>query len=152
MRYLQAPGVVPRQFFLEGPLAHELSIFADESSDRGGSSKYYLLTLVFHDQSKSILDAVGVYENSLREGNLPNIPFHSEPLLNGHGDYENLDIAARKKLLISFGAMVRHLPPILMSPLLAQRPRFFTCRREYGIKGVNGAEGVFPSLRSGLCR
>ncbi len=68
VRYLQAPGVVPRQFFLGGPLARELSIFADESGDRGGSSKYYLLTLVFHDQSKSILNAVGVYENSLREG------------------------------------------------------------------------------------
>lgn len=91
-------------------MAHELSIFADESGDRGGLSKYYLLTLVFHDQSKSILDAVGVYEDSLRERNLPNIPFHSEPLLNGHGDYELLDVATRKKLLISFGAMVRHLP------------------------------------------
>ena len=51
-----------------------------------------------------------MYEDSLRQANLPNIPFHSEPLLNGHGAYENLNIASRKKLLHSFAAMVRYLP------------------------------------------
>lgn len=91
-------------------LTQELSIFADESGGRRGHSRYYLLTLVFHDQSDDILEAVGVYENALRVANLPNIPFHSEPLLNGHGVYESLDISARKKLLNSFGAMVRYLP------------------------------------------
>lgn len=88
----------------------ELSVFADESGDRCGHSKYYLLTLVFHDQDNDILESVGMYENSLRQSDLPNIPFHSEPLLNGRGAYENLDISARKKILHCFGAMVRHLP------------------------------------------
>lgn len=91
-------------------MTRELGVFTDESGDRGGLSKYYLLTLVFRDQSGSILGVVGVYENSLREGNLSNIPLHSEPLLNGHGDYELLDISTRKRLLIGFGATVRHLP------------------------------------------
>ena len=33
----------------------ELSVFADESGDRCGHSKYYLLTLVFHDQDKGYI-------------------------------------------------------------------------------------------------
>ena len=28
------------------------------------------------------------YERSLANADLPNIPFHSEPLPNGHGEYE----------------------------------------------------------------
>ena len=31
-------------------MAKELSTFVDESGDRGGKARYYLLTLVFHDQ------------------------------------------------------------------------------------------------------
>jgi hypothetical protein len=32
----------------------ELSVFADESGDTGSESKYYLLTLVFHDQDDDL--------------------------------------------------------------------------------------------------
>lgn len=46
----------------------------------------YLLTLVFHDQEDSIAEAVTDYEAKLARGDLPNIPFHSEPLMNGHKD------------------------------------------------------------------
>lgn len=76
-------------------MAKELSIFVDESGDRGGRARYYLLTLVFHDQAKSIADAVTSYEAKLARADLPNIPFHSEPLINGHKDYANLDMSQR---------------------------------------------------------
>lgn len=46
-------------------MAKELSIFVDESSDRGGEARYYLLTLVFHDQADSIAEAVTGYEAKL---------------------------------------------------------------------------------------
>ena len=65
-------------------MAKELSIFVDESGDRGGKARYYLLTLVFHDQADSIAEAVTGYEAKLARADLPNIPFHSEPLMNGH--------------------------------------------------------------------
>lgn len=77
----------------------DLSIFVDESGDRGGKARYYLLTLVTHNQAHSIVEKVACYEKSLLQSNLPNIPFHSEPLLNGHGPYENMPIESRKKLL-----------------------------------------------------
>ena len=41
-------------FHQKSPLAKELSIFVDESGDRGGKARYYLLMLVFHDQADSV--------------------------------------------------------------------------------------------------
>lgn len=37
----------------------ELSVFVDESGNYGGqSAKYYLVTLVFHDQSASVAETI----------------------------------------------------------------------------------------------
>lgn len=91
-------------------MARELSIFGDESGDMAGVSRYYLLTLVLHDQADDIRDKVRRYEESLSRADLPNIPFHSEPLMNGHGNYANLDLEQRKGLLISFNVLVQRLP------------------------------------------
>ncbi len=91
-------------------MAKELSIFADESGDRGGKARYYLLTLVFHDQADSIAEAVTGYEARLARADLPNIAFHSEPLMNGHKEYEYLDIVQRKAMLTLFSSFVRQLP------------------------------------------
>lgn len=107
-RYLQVPGAVPRLFFyMEVLLAKELSIFVDESGDRGGKARYYLLTLVHHDQADNIKGDVRKYEMALLQNDIPNTPFHSEPLLNGHKDYEHLDIEQRKKMLVTFAASYR---------------------------------------------
>ena len=46
-------------------MAKELSIFVDESGDRGGKARYYLLTLVFHDQADGIAEAVTGYKDML---------------------------------------------------------------------------------------
>lgn len=91
-------------------MAKELSIFVDESGDRVGKARYYLLTLVFHDQADSIAEAVTGYEAKLARADLPNIPFHSEPLMNGHKDYEFLNIEQRKVMLAYFSSFVRKLP------------------------------------------
>lgn len=88
----------------------EISLFADESGESGTESKYYLLTLVFHEQNDSIFQAISIYENDLRAKNLPNIPLHACPLMNGHDDYEGMDIQDRKRLLQAFFTMLQHLP------------------------------------------
>lgn len=41
---------------------------------------------------------------------MPSIPFHSEPLLNGHGSYEGIDLQARKEMLYSFNVLTQRLP------------------------------------------
>lgn len=91
-------------------MARDLSIFVDESGDRGGKTRYYLLTLVIHDQTNEIADKIARYEQSLRDSNLPNIPFHSESLLNGHWPYQEIVIRARKKMLYSFNILAQRLP------------------------------------------
>lgn len=91
-------------------MAKELSIFADKSGDRGGVARHYLLTLVFHNQSDNISSQIEAYEGTLRDSGLPDVPFHSEPLLNGHKAYEGLTVEQRKKILSAFGSFVRHLP------------------------------------------
>ncbi len=89
----------------------ELSLFIDESGDSNNpQTQYFLITVVIHDQSEEITDKVISYEKSLVVADLPNIPFHSEPLLNGHGAYEDLPIRIRKKMLYSFNVLIQRLP------------------------------------------
>ena len=82
----------------------------DESGDRGGRARYYLLTLVMHDQADDIAERVGRYEGALLRSGLPDIPFHSEPLLNGHGPYGGMSLESRKELLYSLNVLVQRLP------------------------------------------
>jgi hypothetical protein len=88
----------------------ELSTFADESGDSSYQSKHYLLALVFHDQANVIASNIATYEQVLRDAGLPDIPFHLSPLLNGHKDYEHLDVETRKQLLARFMGFARRLP------------------------------------------
>lgn len=101
----------------------ELSIFVDESGDKSTHARYFILTLVLHDQNEGIANDISIYEQSLTAADIPNIPFHSEPLLNGHDAYEDLTLECRKKLLTSFAAMVRFLP-IKYKAFVYQRARF----------------------------
>lgn len=48
-------------------MLNELSLFVDESGSEGKGSKYYLLTLVFHNQSNDILNNIAAYEQTLKE-------------------------------------------------------------------------------------
>ena len=48
------PGTFSPAFFLLGVELRELSLFIDESGSDGLKEKYYLLTLVLHEQSVDI--------------------------------------------------------------------------------------------------
>ena len=88
----------------------ECSIFLDESGEQGRESKYYLLAIVFHDQSRPIGEFIHRYEQSLHARNLPDIPLHTSPLLNGHDAYAVLEPRIRKQLLLAFLSMLPRLP------------------------------------------
>lgn len=87
----------------------DLSIFVDESGD-SGNSKYYLITLVFHDQDKPIINDIERYNESMLVKGLSQTPFHFSPLLNGHDSYENIDTDQRKMQLAAFRILASHLP------------------------------------------
>lgn len=88
----------------------ELSIFIDESGDIGSGSKYYLLSLIFHDQSVDIDNWLTSYELSCTEGDLPLHTFHFTPILRGHPPFDSLDFSTRKALLGRFRFFVEKLP------------------------------------------
>ena len=80
----------------------ELSIFIDESGDAGPGSDYYLLTLVFHDQSVSIDSSIFRYSQTICSAGLTPRTFHFTPIIRGHKPYENEGFQARKKRFATF--------------------------------------------------
>lgn len=88
----------------------ELSIFIDESGDAGPVSKYYIVTLVFHEQDIAIESHIKRYEQLLGDQSLDIMPFHFGPLLAGHDDYKWQEVQRRKKQLSAFTMLVQHLP------------------------------------------
>ncbi|MCI9261628.1 DUF3800 domain-containing protein [uncultured Adlercreutzia sp.] len=89
---------------------NELSIFVDESGDVGETSRYYLVTLVFHNQAEMIDPSVSTYRRSLQDRGLAAIPMHFGPLINGNDSYRNLALDERKLLLSSFQILANRLP------------------------------------------
>lgn len=88
----------------------ELSLFVDESGTVGKDSKYYLITLVFHDQADGIDEHIAAYERALRDRGLRDISFHASPLMNGNDEYAGMGMDERKQLLAAFFVFARKLP------------------------------------------
>lgn len=101
----------------------ELSVFVDESGNMGEDSKYYLLTFLFHDQSKDISGVVSSYERSLANRGLEDVPFHFAPLLRGNGPYSHLEVSNRNKLLISF-LVFCEIAPIQYGTFMYRKDQF----------------------------
>ena len=60
MEGFQVPGTFSPAFFLFRRAMRELSIFVDKPESDGLSDRYYLLTVVMHDQFDSITDSTEV--------------------------------------------------------------------------------------------
>ena len=88
----------------------EISIFVDESGGQDGHSKYYVLTLVFHDQSLSIEEQLYEHKRGLAIRGFADIPFHAGPILTGHDDYEHMDFKTRKSYFTLFFMDIQKLP------------------------------------------
>lgn len=80
----------------------ELSVFIDESGDFGPYSPhcpYYLITLVFHNQSHSIASEVDYLKKHIVEQGFSRTHcVHSGPLIRRETDYSSLELGQRKKL------------------------------------------------------
>lgn len=89
----------------------ELSVFIDESGDFGPyehHAPYYIITLVFHDQSFDISDQIKHLKRHLVEqGFAENHAIHSAPLIRRERDYASLDLTARRKLFRSLFTFIR---------------------------------------------
>ena len=77
----------------------KLSIFVDESGDFGRyqyHSPYYVVTLVFHDQSAAIDSNINRLNDKIRLAGLPETPIHTGPLIRKEDEYRNLSLFERK--------------------------------------------------------
>lgn len=89
----------------------ELSIFIDESGDFGPyepHSPYYILSLVFHNQDRSIDDQVAALRRHVSEaGFSEHHNVHTAPLIRRERDYAALDITTRRKLFRALFSFMR---------------------------------------------
>ena len=91
----------------------ELSIFVDESGDfdiKSKHSPYYVYTLVFHDQSKSIKKEMSILNEKMLGIGYKDHAIHSEPLISSESPYQNDDWGPRRRLFYSLVLFARSTP------------------------------------------
>lgn len=88
MGWSQDPGPTFRRgdspLFLWSVQTKELSIFVDESGDFGeyqSHSPYYVVTMLFHDQSADISKETARLDEQLALLSYANVAVHTEPLI-----------------------------------------------------------------------
>ena len=106
-------GDVPRYSYIRrNPPLSELSIFIDESGDFGPydfRSPYYIITMVFHDQSVDISGPIATLEQDLANRGFPDHCVHTGPIIRRENEYEFETIQIRRRILNS---MVTFMNPL----------------------------------------
>ena len=90
----------------------ELSVFVDESGDFGEydyHAPYYIISLVFHNQSNDIQSDLAHFEDELSYLNLPNHCVHAGPIIRSEEEYKGMTLDERRKILKKLMAFVRHV-------------------------------------------
>ena len=80
----------------------ELSIFIDESGDFGETTErpaYYLVTMVFHNQSININENISKLEESVRVSGFDVEYIHTGPVIRREDVFANYSIDERRKLI-----------------------------------------------------
>ena len=89
----------------------ELSIFIDESGDFGQydyRSPYYIITMVFHDQSNDISGPMEKLERDLANRGLPHHCIHTGPIIRRENEYEFMSIDERRRIFNSMVTFIKH--------------------------------------------
>lgn len=90
----------------------ELSIFVDESGDFGKYDEkcpFYIVSLIFHEQDKSIINEIQILDNFLIENNLKNHTIHTAPLIRKEKSYALTDIKLRHKIFQKLFNFVKNI-------------------------------------------
>ncbi|MBR1906964.1 MAG: DUF3800 domain-containing protein [Clostridiales bacterium] len=80
----------------------ELSIFVDESGDFGEfdhRAPYYIISLVFHDQSNDISEDLQTLESEMVNIGWPEHCFHAGPIIRSENEYKDYSLGERQRLL-----------------------------------------------------
>jgi len=79
----------------------ELSVFIDESGDFGAYkyySPFYIVTLVFHDQSEDITKNINHLDSKIRDYGMPDYTIHTGPLIRREDEFFSLSLLERKRI------------------------------------------------------
>ena len=96
----------------------ELSVFVDESGSFDSSlepSRFYIVTLLCHDQAEDIKPLVDELESQLGYLGYPDTCIHAGPLLRREEDFRAVEIETRRKLFGRMLAFTRKLPVSYLS-------------------------------------
>ena len=87
-----------------------LSVFVDESgiwNESDTFSRYYIVSLVLHDQSMDISEAVSALDRDIASLGIVNLCFHAAPIIRGNGMFEILGSELRRKIFARMMGFVR---------------------------------------------
>lgn len=90
----------------------ELSIFIDESGDFGEyapHSPYYIITMIFHDQSEDIQPAISKLNQELSYMGLDNLCIHTGPIIRKEEIYSEMTIEERRRIFNKMVAFIRQI-------------------------------------------
>jgi hypothetical protein len=102
----------------------EISCFIDESGDYGEyhyQSPYYIVTLVFHDQSKDITENIRRLNSAIEHYDDPERAIHTAPLIRRESDYKNMGILQRRKIFNCLFTFMRNADISYKSFLVEKR-------------------------------
>ena len=88
----------------------EISIFIDESGDFYECSKYYLMTLVLHEQNRGIQSQLDNLERAIQLKGFPKNAVHTSPLVHKAGEYYHWSYEDRRHLFNKMFSFIRHCP------------------------------------------
>ena len=90
-----------------------LSVFVDESGDFGdyeAHAPYYIVSLVFHNQSNCIDENIRILNEHLSMMKFKDHRIHTGPLIRREGVYRDLEIQERRKLFFALFHFTRKCP------------------------------------------
>lgn len=102
----------PAVFLPGGQLLKELSIFIDESGDFGSydyHSPFYIIAMVFHNQSSDISSPIAKLRRDLSERGLkPDHCIHTGPIIRRENEYGNMTIDERRRIFNCMTTFIKH--------------------------------------------
>ncbi|MBQ1598950.1 MAG: hypothetical protein II080_09960 [Lachnospiraceae bacterium] len=90
----------------------DLSIFIGESGDFGeyaAHSPYYIITMIFHDQSDDINPAISKLNQELSYLHLDDLCIHTGPIIRKEEIYRHMEIGERRRIFNKMIAFIRQI-------------------------------------------
>ncbi len=104
----------------------ELSVFVDESGDFGDydyHSPFYIISLVFHNQSVDIKEDLNRFEKEMIYIGWPNHCVHAGPLLRTEKEYKDCSLEERQRLIKKIMGFTRKLD-ISVKSIYVEKKKF----------------------------